>query len=123
MPDLTSPRNFEDADNGGHFQTHPTAAARILLSMPVGLEENLQLDQYDMDGNDKSSLSDKMVHYIGRHLTREHWLACKACLVFSAGCMVSKMTTMTKVNMQNTCLQGYRMLVNELDTSHFCANS
>ena len=119
MPDLTSPCNFEDADSGGHFQTHLTAAARILLSMPAGLEENLQPDKYYMDDNDKYLLSDKMVHYIGEHITPERWPACKACLVFSTGCMVSKMTTMTKVNMQNTCLQGYRMLVNELDKALF----
>ena len=122
MPDLTSPHQFEDAE-GVHFQTPPTVAARILLNMPADLEEDFQPDNYDMDNNDEYSLSDKMVHYVGGHIAPEHWPACKACLVFSAGCMVSKMTTMTKVNMQNTCLQGYRMLVNELDTAHFCADA
>jgi hypothetical protein len=48
--------------------------------MPAGLEENLQPDKYDMDGNDKYLLSDKMVHYIGGHIPPERWPACKACL-------------------------------------------
>ncbi len=68
------------------------------------------LDNYEIkeDVEDKMySLSDKMVHYIGGEILPEHWNAYyKAVLVFQAGCLVSKLSTMNKTNMQSACLFG-----------------
>ena len=61
------------------------------------------LDNYELEEdveNEMYSLSDKMVHYIGGEILPEHWNACKAVLVFQAGCLVNKLSTMTKTNMQ-----------------------
>jgi hypothetical protein len=77
------------------------------------------VDNYDLDNSDDYTLSEKMVHYIGGHVTPDHWLACKACLVFMAGCMVCKLAPMSKAAMQNICLEGYRSLVSELDPTYF----
>ncbi len=68
------------------------------------------LDNYKIkeDEEDKMySLSDKMVHYyIGGEILPEHWNAYKAVLVFQAGCLVRKLSTMNKTNMQSACLFG-----------------
>ena len=77
------------------------------------------VDNYDLENNDDHTLSEKMVHYIGGHVMPDHWLACKACLVFMAGCMVCKLAPMSKAAMQNICLEGYRSLVSELDPTYF----
>ena len=77
------------------------------------------LDNYELeeDVEDKMySLSDKMVHYFGGEILPEHWNACKAVLVFQAWCLVNKLSTMTKTNMQLACLDAYKLSVLELDS-------
>ncbi|KAI2512245.1 hypothetical protein MHU86_2121 [Fragilaria crotonensis] len=84
------------------------------------------LDNYELDEDvedEMYSLSDKMVHYIGGEVLPEHWNACKAVLVFQAGCLVSKLNSMTKANMQLACLDAYKSSVSELDSIYFSTDS
>jgi hypothetical protein len=65
------------------------------------------VDNYDMvDGSndDEYTLSEKMVHYVGGHVMPEHWVACKAVLVFHAGYTTSsKLPVMTKSSKLAAC--------------------
>ena len=71
-------------------------------------------------GNDKYSLSEQMVHFCGGAITRPHWTACKAVLVFYAGSCVSKLSTMKKVAKEAACLRIYLNAIDELEDEHFC---
>ena len=85
------------------------------------------VDNYNMDcgssDDDDFTLSEKMVHYLGRHVVPEHWTACKATLVFFAGSRTSKLTVMTKVGKEAACLNTYLAAIGELDPLHFCPQS
>lgn len=94
----------------------------IHLAAESGNSESFT-DNYHLDGNDDYSLSEKMVHYLGGYVTPDHWQACKACLVFQAGCLVSMMSCMSKAPMQSTILEGYNSIVGELDELHFGADA
>ena len=65
------------------------------------------VDNYDMDGSNDDNeytLSEKMVHYVGGHVMPEHWVACKAVLVFHAGYTTSsKLPVMTKSSKLAAC--------------------
>jgi hypothetical protein len=79
------------------------------------------VDNYEMlDAvDDKYSLSKKMVHYVGGHIMPEHWVACKATLVFHAGSITSKLATMTKTAKEAATLQAYKSAIHALDSTHF----
>jgi hypothetical protein len=87
-----------------------------------GRPASMMVDNYDLEestGDDDYTLSDKMVHYVGGHITQDHWYACKAVLAFHAGCAVCKLSPMSKAVMQNTCLEAYKAAVADLDELHF----
>ena len=75
----------------------PTAIGGTILDVPAeaAVFDQEFLDNYDLDveGGDKYTLSQKMVHYCGGITTQSHWIACKACLAFFAGAATSKMLT------------------------------
>lgn len=97
----------------------PSPPPPIKLVLAAESTNHPTVDNYDLDNNDDYTLSEKMVHYLGGHVMPDHWLACKACLVFMAGCMlVGKLAPMSKATMQNTCLEGYRSLVSKLDPTY-----
>ncbi len=103
---------------------------RISLVLPAqdgdahdgGRPASMMVDNYDLEestGDDDYTLCDKMMHYVGRHITQDHWYACKAVLAFHAGCAVCKLSPMLKAVMQNTCLEAYKAAVADLDEPHF----
>lgn len=109
---------------------HSIPPNRISLVLPAqdgdahggGRPASTMVDNYDLEestGDDDYTLSDKMVHYVGGYITQDHWHACKAVLAFHAGCAVCKLSPMTKVNMQNMCLEAYKAAVADLDQLHF----
>jgi hypothetical protein len=61
----------------------------------------------------------KMVHYVGGHIVPEHWVACKATLVFHAGSTTSKLATMTKINREKATLESYNSVLSNLDPMAF----
>ena len=92
----------QDDDDG-----NPTATTTATIALRVAAEppENSFLDNYYIDtSDDDESLSEKMVHYVGGHVLPEHWVACKATLVFYAGSTTTKSTVMTKRGKEDACL-------------------
>ena len=79
------------------------------------------VDNYDIDGDgaDDYTLCEKMVHYCGGGIVREHWAACKAVLVFNAGERLSKLSTMTKTCKEAAMMELYSSAIAELDEVHF----
>ena len=71
----------------------------IKLAIAAESANHPTVDNYNLDNNNDFTLSEKVVHCIGRHVTPEYWLACKACIVFMAGCMVCELTPMSKAAM------------------------
>jgi hypothetical protein len=53
-----------------------------------------------------------MVHYVGGSVLPEHWVACKAALVFYGGATTTR-------GKEDACLEVYKTAVANLDTSHF----
>lgn len=126
---VDSSHNSDD-DAEDNVPRDTLARNRISVVLPVedgdlqngGQPASTMFDNYDLEestSDDDYTLSDKMAHYIGGHITQDHWHACKAVLVFHAGCMVCKLSPMSKAAMQNTCLEGYRSAVADLDCYHF----
>ena len=76
----------------------------------------------DKQQEDDFSLSEKMVHYLGGHVSPEHWTACKAVLVFYAGAETCKLSVMTKQGKKAACLAAYNAVIDSLDPTYFCAN-
>ena len=103
-----------------------TTPERIHLDdLPTEATESNLADNYDMDGSnsDDYTLSDKMVHFCGGHVTREHWAACKVCIIFMAGCLVTRMSTSSKEVMESNALECYCEVIAELDQMHFDENA
>jgi hypothetical protein len=99
------------------------------MSLSIAVDDNPtnHVDNYeilldDVDDN-HYTLSEKMVHYIGGHVVKQHWKACKAVLCFHAGAYVSKLPPMTKSNRDEAVLHAYNGALAELDTTHFCPAS
>ena len=83
------------------------------------------VDDYEMldSVDDAFTLSEKMVHYVGGHIMPEHWVACKATLVFHAGSTTSKLATMTKTSREKATLEAYNSAVAALDSLVFKSNA
>ena len=81
------------------------------------------VDNYDIDGADDYTLCEKMVHYCGGGIVRDHWAACKAVLVFYAGESLSKLSTMTKTGKEAAMMELYTSAIAELDEMHFGDNA
>jgi hypothetical protein len=83
------------------------------------------IDNYDMwdSVDDEYTLSEKMVHYlVGRCVLQEHWIACKATLVFHAGSVTNKLAPTTKVSREHATFNAYNDASAALDISHFNPN-
>lgn len=97
----------------------------LTLTVPAEPTENDFIDNYDLDGNDNDySLSEKIVHFLGGYIAPEHWLACKAVLVFHAGSKTSKLaSSMNKTAKVMACLLAYKQAIAALDSMHFSVES
>ena len=92
-----------------------------ILDVPVTADTENFIDNYDLDaeGGDDYTLCQKMVHYCGGHIVPEHLPACKAVLVFNAGCAISKLSSMTKVVKEVAMLELYNASIAALDEIQF----
>jgi hypothetical protein len=110
----------DSSDQDDDDTTPAPAAATIALNVAAEPPENSFVDNYHIDNSDDDDLlSEKMVHYVGGHVLPEHWIACKATLVFYAGSTTTKSTVMTKRGKEDACLEVYKEAIANLDTSHF----
>jgi hypothetical protein len=110
----------DSSDQDDDDTTPAPAAATIALNVAAEPPENSFVDNYHIDNSDDDDLlSEKMVHYVGGHVLPEHWIACKATLVFYAGSTTTKSTVMTKQGKEDACLEVYKEAIANLDTSHF----
>ena len=99
-------------------------AATIGVNDESGFVDNYRLSTGgDNEQEDDFSLSEKMVHYLGGHVSPEHWTACKAVLVFYAGAETCKLSVMTKQGKEAACLAAYNAAIDSLDPTYFCANA
>jgi hypothetical protein len=87
----------------------------------VGGNDEEFFDNYEMlDSVDNEyTLSEKMVHYVGGHIMPEHWMACKATLVFHAGATVCQMKPTTEAKRHDATLVEYNRAIDSLDKTHF----
>jgi hypothetical protein len=109
-----------EQDDGKNARMSAPTANTIALTVAAEPPENAFVDNYHIDAsNDDESLSEKMVHYVRGHLLLEHWVACKATLVFHAGATTTRSTVMTKRGKEADCLEVYKQALAKLDTSHF----
>lgn len=112
-----------DSENEEEDDDPPSIAVNrdaIGFSVDVEPPANSFIDNYHIGtSEDNESLSEKMVHYVGGHILPDHWVACKAVLVFYAGSTTTKSTVMTKRGKEEACLEVYKEAVANLDTSHF----
>ena len=95
--------------------------AGTTIDVPVTGDAENFTDNYDLDaeGGDDYTLCQKMVHYCGGHIVTEHLPACKAVLVFHAGCAICKLSSMTKVVKEAAMLEIYNASIATLDEIHF----
>jgi hypothetical protein len=86
------------------------------IDVPVTGDAENFIDNYvsDAEGGDNYTLCQKMVHCCGGHIVTEHLPACKAVLVFHAGCAICKLSSMTKV------VKEAAMAVGNLQCEHCC---
>jgi hypothetical protein len=96
----------------------------IINAPPIGENDHLNenfVDNYSLDADDggEYTLCQKMVHYCGGHIAVEHLAACKAVLVFQAGCSISKLSSMTKVVKEAAMMELYNASIAALDEIHF----
>jgi hypothetical protein len=89
--------NEPDDDDLSNRQNDSLPTSGLILPLEDAVDDG-HIDRYDMldDVDEVFSLSEKMVHYVGGHIMRQHWTAYKAVLVFQAGANVCKLATMTK---------------------------
>ena len=83
--------NEPDDDDLSNRQNDSLPTSVLILPLEDAVDDG-HIDRYDMldDVDEVFSLSEKMVHYVGGHIMRQHWTACKAVLVFQAGANVCK---------------------------------
>jgi hypothetical protein len=93
------------------------------LEVAVEPKDDGFVDNYFIDDDHEHSLSERIVHYVGGYVQPEHWLACKATLVFHAGAMTSKSVVTNKAAMEQYCLRTYIALVGSLDSNFFNDNA
>ena len=112
-------------DNMSSMSSSMSNQSPLTLTVPAEPTENDFIDNYDLDGNDNdySSFSDKIVHVLGGYIAPEHWLACKAVLVFHAGSKTSKLASMNKTAKEMACLLAYKQAIAALDSTHFSVES
>ena len=81
----------------------PVTAGTTIDVPVIGDAENFTDNYYDLDaeGGDDYTLCQKMVHYCGGHIVPEHLPACKAVLVFHAGCAICKLSSIFCFNASN----------------------
>jgi hypothetical protein len=80
-------------------------------------------DMLDSVGSEYTR-SEKMVHYVGGHIMPEHWMACKATLVFHAGATVCQMKPTTNSKRHDATLVEYsNSAIDALDKTHFTPDS
>ena len=104
------------------LQLPPPSAIQgtIINAPPIGENDHLNenfVDNYSLDADDggEYTLCQKMVHYCGGHIAVEHLAACKAVLVFQAGCSISKLSSMTKVVKEAAMMELYNASIAALD--------
>ena len=116
--------NEPDDDDLSNRQNDSLPTSVLILPLEDAVDDG-HIDRYDMldDVDEVFSLSEKMVHYVGGHIMRQHWTACKAVLVFQAGANVCKLATMTKEKRAEATLEAYKAAIAGLDTTHFCADA
>ena len=77
-----------DGENKDLYGALAPGASAIPPDEADGVSDNDKdfIDNYDMLNllDNKYTLSEQMVHYVGGHITPEHWMACKATLVLNA---------------------------------------
>jgi hypothetical protein len=69
------------------------APEEVIITPPPNPHSPTFIDNFDMleDEDDKYSLSEKIVHFVGGRLLPEHFDATRAVLVFHAGATVGKL--------------------------------
>lgn len=119
---IESTSSSKESSAGG---SPPTSRILVIPGISSETEASDFVDNYELDGADESdyTLSEKMVHYLGGRVMPEHWVACKAVLVFHAGSMTSKLPPMTKSLKLAACLRAYTTAIDSLDRNHFCAEA
>ena len=101
------------------------ASGTIIAIPPVGDNDDMNenfVDNYELDGEesgDDYTVCQKMVHYCGGGIVPEHWDACEAVLIFHAGVLLCKLSTMTKALKEAAMMQLYTSAIAELDKTHF----
>jgi hypothetical protein len=98
---------------------HPLAAMTTNPSPPLEVAAEPEDDYYATNDEHEHSLSERIVHYVGGYVQREHWVACKATLAFHAGAITSKSVVTNKASTEQYCLTTYNSLVGSLDSSFF----
>ena len=130
MPSSISGVNSPASSAGAASILPPPAAppsaiqGTIINAPPIGENDHLNenfVDNYSLDADDggEYTLCQKMVHYCGGHIAVEHLAACKAVLVFQAGCSISKLSSMTKVVKEAAMMELYNASIAALDEIHF----
>jgi hypothetical protein len=122
----------DDALLNGEDEDPSCAPAPGVIAFPaddadgVGSNNEGFIDNYDMlDSVDSEeyTLSEKMVHYVGRHIMPEHWMAWKATLVFHAGATVCQMKPATEAKRHDATLVEYNRAIDALEKTHFTPDS
>ena len=115
----------EDEEEEEDIYGAPPDLPTVLIIPPEDAPDDGHVDNYEMldDVNNDYTLSEKMVHYIGAHIVKQHWAACKAVLCFHAGAYVSTLPTMTKENCHEATLKAYHLAIADLDPTHFGPNA
>ena len=106
--------NSDDDDDC--FSAHSSDGNLEVAAEP---EDDGFVDNYAINDEHEHSLSERIVHYVGGYVQQEHWVACKATLVFHAGAVTYKAMTTNKVAMETYCLRIYNSLVGSLDSEFF----
>ena len=123
------------SDNDSDDEVEDNEEEEDIYGPPTSSNLHIPADDADVDGehidnyvmlesvDDTFTLSEKMVHYVGGRILQEHWIACKATLVFHAGSVTNKLAPTTKMGRENATLDAYNNAIAALDISHFNPNA
>ena len=121
---MSSSSDDDDASTQHSIDNHADSCApppplKVATEPPEGDDF---VDNYTIE-DEHNSLSQQIVHYVGGYVQQEHWVACKATLVFHAGALTAKSVVTNKAAMEQYCLKTYQRLVASLDANFFSDNA
>ena len=109
----------DDGDDDASAHSNDNQPLIPPLEVAAEPEDDCFIDNYAINDEHDNSLSERIVHYVGGYVQREHWAACKATLAFHAGAITSKSVVTNKASMEQYCLTTYNSLVSSLDSTFF----